>query len=444
MQYACLWAVKGEIEMIVPFVFTLATYSEAPYLWFFYKWLDTCKKHGWPMIAQEVYFRSPKYFARQGYPPAFEKKIADRFEYSLPKERDLNMIPKHQIPEKLIDKLVEEKGSYSDASAFLLTHSYSPLVEWIDMHIQKIQKHSKEPIEAFSVLQHLPSLSVAADKYQIPVIHNEMGPFRQPNYLKTNFWDLDNIFGGHTIEERYRQFCAEQQKCGAPLFTGEEILSLFLLPEQLDVLKRLRTSRFVRKIGVALGNVMDPVNSSKTRFNDNELLYRLERKYGMERLLLRRHPGDPYGAQYPRYSGCMQPAKESLFDFILQCETIASIGSNVVIEAMYYGRKGYIFTPCPSYYAASNRFDEDPVCADDTFLSFFALGYLIPYIGMTDPAYIRWRLSNPSEMEIYNRHLKFYLDKKNIPESVLSEKRGKRLELMVKAQCSKPACKEIP
>jgi len=420
--------------MIVPFVFTLATYNEAPYLWYFYKWLHECKKEQRPIIAQEIYFQPPRYFAKRGLQPAYDKTTADRFEYDLPKTGDLSRIRKYHIPDRLTDQIIKEKGCISNAYAFLLSQPYQPLMDMLEAYIQDIRKHYSEPIEAFAVLQHSPSLSMAAARHGIPVIHQELGPLRWFDYITTDFWDLNDLYGGNTIAERYQKFCNEIRSERVPVFTGKELLSIFLLKDRLSVLDRVHAPIPNQKIGIALGNVMDPINSSRTRFNDLELLYRMEKKYGAEHLLLRKHPGDPYGAQYPRYSACMQEQGKSPIDFILDSKVVASIGSNVAMEAMFYGRKAYVFAQSPSYYAAANRFDEEPACADDVYLSFFALGYLIPHEMMTDTEYIRWRLSNPSEIEIYSRHLNFYLEKKGIPSSAIDEKGSRRLHAMRSAQ----------
>lgn len=420
--------------MIVPFVFTMAPYVEAPYLWYFYKWLEVCKTHHWPIIAQEAYFYSPRYFIKLGRREAYDLTRAGREEYVLPKNSDLRRIDRYAIPETLLKELETEKGSISDAYCFLLENVYPPLVNWLRETILEIQQNHSEPIEAFAVLQHSPSLCSVAEEFKIPVVHLERGPFREWNYIKTAFWDLENLHGGHTIEKRYEKFCNEYEDGHIPIFTGKELLSIFLNVEQLFVLDKMETCHPSKKIGIALGYAIEPLHLTKTFFNDCELLIKAKQKYGEEKMLVRKHPGDPYGAQYPMFSSCMEPRGNSSIDFILECEEIASIGSNVSMEAMYYGRKAYTMVPCPSYFPSAHSLTEDACCASDLYLSFYALSYVIPHEFMTNYEYYLWRLSGPSEREIYFKHLEFYFKKKNIPFSVLSLEGNNRLAAMVKAQ----------
>lgn len=419
--------------VIVPFVFTLAPYNEAPYLWYFYKWLEVCKEKHWPIIAQEIYFCPPKYFTSLGRRESYDKDRASVEEYSLPKNDDLNKIGQFKIPDELLEALINEKRSIMDAYCFLLKDVYPPLASQIRDIILNIRKNYSEQIEAFAVLQHLPSLSAVAEEFGIPVVHLERGPFREKNYIKTAFWDLENLQGGHTTEKRYAAFYDICKKGHLPIFTGKELLSIFLEQNQLPVLRRAE-KKATKKIGIALGYALDPVCLYRTFFNDAEMLIQARKKYGAENMLARKHPGDPYRAQYPMFSSCMESPNQTTIDFILNCEAVASIISNVSMEAMYYGRKAYTFLPCPSYYAAAHSLQEDPRCASDEYLSFYALCYLIPHEYMTNYQYYLWRLSNPSEEEIYFRHLEFYFQKKNIPFSVLSLTGSERLEAMLKAQ----------
>ena len=48
---------------------------------------------------------------------------------------------------------------------------------------------------------------------------------------------------------------------------------------------------------------------------------------------------------------------------------------------------------------------------DEEYVSFYAIGYLVPYEYMLDLSYLKWRLTEPSEEEIYLRHLEYYLGK---------------------------------
>ena len=59
--------------MIIPFIFNMSTYSEAPYTWFFFKGLDMAKHHDWPIMGQEIYVKSSlKDFIKMGERAAYD------------------------------------------------------------------------------------------------------------------------------------------------------------------------------------------------------------------------------------------------------------------------------------------------------------------------------------------------------------------------------------
>ena len=55
------------------------------------------------------------------------------------------------------------------------------------------------------------------------------------------------------------------------------------------------------------------------------------------------------------------------------------------------------------------------------FLNYYLFCYLIPNDLMFSGEYWQWRMTNPTETEIYKRHLDFYIEKLNLPKSILTE-----------------------
>ena len=421
--------------MIVPFVLTLASYRDVPYLWFFYKWLMECKKYGWPMIAQEQYFYPIRKHIASGYAEAFDVNKTARFGYKPPKSHDLNEVRHYPIPEEIFTELEKKIGTRYETCCSILTEYYEPLGDLIEKYIGDIESSYSEKIEAFVVLQHNPTLQSIADKHGIPVIHFEWGPFRPPMYLQTMYFDTKNLHCGCSVMERYERFKTEFK--GKRLFTNKELLALMLLENNLGYVKKVN-KKPKYKVGLALGYMVEEIYTCRRFYTDMELVYQARKHFARRDIAIRKHPGDPYGAQYKTY---LDMVKEdgNVVDFILSCESIATVGSNVAIEAMYYGRGAYVIAPVSSHYAAAHSFDEAAKCADESFLNFFALCYLAPFDFMTDIEYIRWRLGDPSETEIFKKHLEYYMSLKGIPMSVLEEGEGKRLRSMMKIQLDNAA-----
>lgn len=419
--------------MIIPFVFNMSTYGEAPFTWFFLKGLDIAKHHTWPIMGQEVYVRSKlSDFIKMGERSAFDAEFVKRFEYTLPKSSDFKRFKGYPVTQKIIDDLVNETGSYIETFLRILREPYEPLVQDIKRSIEKIKKDYSEPIEAFCVLCHIPSLSAAAAEYNIPVIHYEMGCFREPGYMRTAFMDFQNLHGGNTTELRYKQFLSEM-KNDSRLLSNKELLALMLRPDTMSMLDKFG-KKPEYKCGAALGYAIVEIFQAQSALNDSELLFRMARTYGKQNMRVRFHPADPYKAKYPKYADCMDKPGNSTIDFILSCEEIFSVGSNVCIEAMFWGRKAHTIVKCPSYYGSAHSVEEKAKPAELTYLNFFALNYLIPFQFMMDPEYIRWRLSDPSEKEIFEKHLSVHLANKKLDMKILDKSHAKRLEALKNAE----------
>ena len=260
-----------------------------------------------------------------------------------------------------------------------------------------------------------------------------MGCWRYPTYLNTAYWDLGDLYSENTVEQRWKCFCKEQEKGEIPIFSKRECLALLLEKDYLYLLDEY-DRKPIKKTGAALGYSVNPVISSKAHMDDMELLYRAKEKHGLENILIRKHPGEPYGSQYPNYAAAMEQQPGITPEFILNCETIISLMSGTGMEAMLFNRKAITLLPCPSYFASGHDLEGEGLCCDENFISFFAFCYLIPLEYMMDVDYLRWRLTMPTEREVYMKHLEFYFKKKALPLSLIKKPTGERLEAMLKEQ----------
>lgn len=421
--------------MFVPFVFNMSTFNEAPYLWWFYKGLDFIKRTHSVMIAQEIYCNTPvSEFAFAGRKEAVDKQFVDEhWKYSLPKNQDIKTERIYQIPDMLLQKLILEKGSIADAFCYLLDQPDEMLCDFFGGLIAKIESECQESIEGFLTLMELPSLTKAAKNRGIPVIHFELGCWREPIYLHTAFWDLQDLHSEDSVKLRWQRFQAESKQRFIPFFSKKECLALLLRKENLSLLNAYQRKP-TKKIGVALGYTTYELFSHKTHLDDSELLYRVCKKYGMENMLIRKHPGDPYCSQYPRYVTAMDKPGRDMVSFLLDCETVVSLLSGSGMEAMLWNRKAITLLPSPSYYASGHELEGEGNCASEDFISFFAFCYLIPLEFLMDEDYLRWRLTMPTEREIYFKHLDFYFRKKGIPPELILDAPGERLDRILSVQ----------
>mgnify|MGYP000824833701 FL=1 len=86
------------------------------------------------------------------------------------------------------------------------------------------------------------------------------------------------------------------------------------------------------------------------------------------------------------------------------------------------------------YKRQAHTVEEKAPEVDPMYLNFFAMNYLIPFKFMMDPEYIRWRLSDPSEKEIFEKHLAVHLANKKLDMSVMDLPASKRLKAFKEAK----------
>lgn len=422
--------------MFVQFVFEMYTYNSHAFLWPFCKALDFSKRSNTAIIVGEKFRKtSLSTFQEEGRQEVLDQLLVDTlFLYKIPKDEDFKSNKVYFIPDNLLNEIIQEKGSVSGAYNYLLSHEDSRLTVFFHDLVHQIEFDCKEEIEAFIAFQsEIKSLAATARDRNIPVIHWELGSWRYPTYLNTAYWDLEDLYSGRSVEHRWKCFCKEHEEKEIPVLSKRECLALLLERDYLYLIDEY-DRKPSKKIGIALEYTTSPITSSKTYMDNSELLYRVRDKYGLGNMLVRKHPGDPYGSQYPNYAVAMEQQPGITPEFVLNCETIVSLMSGIGMEAMLFNRKAITLLPCPSYFASGHDLEGEGLCCDENFISFFAFCYLIPLEYIMDVDYLRWRLTMPTEREIYMKHLEFYFRKKALPLSLIHKPTGERLDAVLKEQ----------
>ena len=412
----------------------MLTIQDRPYLWAFYQMLHMVKDFRGAIIAQEEYFTDPKILAKEGRREAYDQKFVDsRFCYDCPTQEDLDKVQKYIIPKEIEHKLIAEKGSYNNAHMFILQNRWSDLEGILEKYLNEIEETNNEKVDALITLCHYPSLEYITEKRGMKLIHIEQGGLREPSYERTAYFDFCSLYGNASNERRFNNFLKETKNHKVLTLTRKEILAIFMKPQSLHYLKEI-DKKPEYEMGVALGYATWPLFLMNSYFNDEELLFQVSQNYDIDEFITRKHPADPAKAQYSQYDYNHDGRSMNTIEFILKCKRIASLGSNVSFEAMLFGRTAYTFVPYVSYYMSKHDLKDKILdVVNDEYLNFYVFGYLVPYVYMVDPEYIKWRLTEPSEIEIYNKHLNYWLDYKNIPKNIYSLNKNERYKKILEA-----------
>ncbi|GHU50132.1 hypothetical protein AGMMS49975_00560 [Clostridia bacterium] len=417
------------------------------------------KKHNLPIIAKEEYFKpesARNFFDRNS--ANFKKLEVYGYNYIFNhKDSEFDNIEHYAVPAELEEKLTNEHNqSINDMYLYLLRERCAPFEEWLNSVIDEIEKKHHEKIDAFFSVpsSQLRSFRAAAEMRGIKIICTDAGLFRPPVYINTMYVEFSRLGGADSeknFEKRYEDFLAQAKEI--KILTKKQILSIFLSEDYLGYLD-IQGKEAKYKIGIATGYSYYAPYLSETHYNDEELIYSARRLYKPSEVVVRRHPHDPAGAAYPMLVDNYDDSTNST-EFILKCERVASLASNVTIEAAFWERASYSLKESHIRHKSIKDLRRKALgVIDDKYLNFYAFCALIPFDFLMDMDYLAWRVSEPTELEIYNRHLDYYLIKEGINRNIFNLKEDESVPIarnmrgggkIIKAQndTAKPAAQQV-
>ncbi|MBN2243018.1 MAG: hypothetical protein JW793_10040 [Acidobacteria bacterium] len=323
------------------------------------------------------------------------------FHYKNPDIGQWEKIRKIIFQEDIFKELDVKSRSMLDAFRTLLTRDYPPLRYALRNILKDICRNGN--VEGILTWCNVPSLELAAAECDLPVIHNEIGPFRPPNYLGTMYFDFKGVNGNTSAAQDMAAFLEDTRndKDFTPISMEEMRRLLMMEPDRFH-----QRSSITYKSGVAL-QVEDDSNMLAFNFgmNNFELIFAARKGLTPDELLIRRHPQG-----YLEYSPSLGTLDDSVdsIEFILRCKRIICTNSSIAFEAMLLEKPVELLGDSPI--ACLSQKNLSMFSARDLLicLNFMFLGYLVPVYLLFDLDYYRWRLTNPSLREIYIRHLELF------------------------------------
>lgn len=361
------------------------------------RFLDFCMEKNWAIITHEAFDKYELYFPnRNEYTP----QMMQQYGYSLHSIEERSQLPQYFVPTVYYEKLELQKGSKLESALYLLNERDEELESIIDGFLQDILSNV-ETIEAILYFAACPlSLKILAEKYKIPMIAYETGPIRMPNYrCTTSYFCFNGLYDTNEITKRYQNFKNELTTANIPLFSREELLTMFLSYENLSYSSLIdKIPKY--EIGIAGGCALVVPYFALNKYMDHELIDDIFDIYQPKDIIVRLHPGDMYTATYrlARYDTSKSP-----FGFLINSKRIAAVGSNLLFEAMLWKR-----IPCsrtkvmPASILCNADYTNDTEAEDvETFVNFFIFSFLVPNELAQNEDYIHFRLTTPSETEIF-------------------------------------------
>lgn len=366
--------------------------TKAPYLWIFYRLLTSLKERSL-FITGEDYLISPDEWQKSG-----------RWEFDVPTMNHLG----YAIPS---DELLDQhdycfmRGNVYDE--LLASCSHNPMLAFKKMLTQRIPNlevelqeyltgEHAEKIEGIITICNCPSLEAVAESLSIPVIHIEVGPLRMPTYLSTGYLDFTGVNGHTEAEKRYFDV---EGLCQVDISVGE--LHRYFLRNPY-----VNSQAADADVGIVL-QVEDDSNliAYGNGFDNLTLLSYARMQFPQSHFLVRAHPGSQFQIKTGEYD--IDHSAMSL-DFVHRCRHILTINSSVGLEGLLTSTPTTVLGDSSYKYVTQTSDEQEKT----NRLAFYLFSYLVPFELLFDIEYLRFRLSQPDEKAILERHIEYYSTEK--------------------------------
>ncbi|MEA3638331.1 MAG: hypothetical protein VBE63_00120 [Lamprobacter sp.] len=362
----------------------------APFLWVAFKQMGDLGADQVAFIASDDYFVDPERYRRMG---RFDchAPVNPELGFRVPTHAEADGFARGLIPDQLYQRLKARLLSDTLVWRHLITEVDDELVELICEQVERLSRHA--PCEALLTWCNYASLSEAATRLGLPLLHGELGPLRTPWYRPLGYLDFIGV-NGHTEAAARWQASAPLANAFADIPSLRAALRLYPLPDHIPEAVDAR-------LGIPL-QVEDDSNvlAYGNGFDMWLLIQYAREEYEREDLLIRPHPGAHLS---PSGDFRLDDSPDSAA-FVNRCERLLTLNSSVAVEAMLMERPVSILGDSPARHLAGHGLD-DARLATLAELEFLLLNYFVPYDLLFDAEYLRWRLRRPSEAAIRARHL---------------------------------------
>lgn len=377
--------------------------NRSPYLWWFHKLLSEFGDQA-GYICGDEYYREPAQLLAEGRLEA-SADLAKQYQYRLPDRATLTCLLRADIPTHVWQSIEAQYPSNPLAAFrhYCLEEDASLYAAMADALDRFSACHNT--LEAVITSVNCATLKQLCHARNLPLLHLELGPLRQPAYLQTAYFDFSGVNGETEAESR---FLASDYAThtGHEHHSVEQLRRLFLIERAPD-LTQLDTD-----LGLCL-QVEDDSNilcygrshSSSSLINDARCL--LAEGAVVPPILVRSHPGSYFSIRHLP-TGLISDSSPSSVIFAKRCKRIHTINSSLAVESLLSGRNAIVRGDSPfSFCIESEAGDCNPAA-----LAFFLLNYVVPWQIAFKPEYIRWRLNWPSEYEIRTFHTEQFMQEK--------------------------------
>lgn len=387
-----------------------------------------CKENGWILITHD-YIR--KHFNE------LQDSITDRFFEQFEMRRftleEMNDVEQYFIPDEIFDDIENEFGSRTEMLFHFFNEDDTRLKKCLeDILIRIKKKHPNEKIDGIiHCLESYQTIRNFARYLDVPLINYSFSAFRKPHGYRQTLYQANTngyYWGTEDCEKLFKKF-KDKYTNVLPLFTNKEILAIIGKERNLPILNLIDASPKY-EIGICCECYsLVPKVFQDNLYLDDDIFYECNKYYDKSDIKVRSHAAHLDQLQISRNNVHNDPAST-----ILSCKRVTAVQSQILLKALLWNRSVIMKKKTLPFAAFCNSDYKSDEKIDNFILNFYIFCYLIPSDLMFSDDYWRWRLSSPSEDEIYMKHLLFILDKLGIDTIVLKLDSNKRLEFILNSR----------
>lgn len=373
-----------------------------------------CKENGWILITHEYMRKQWEQLQEEITPSLFASWEMKPFT-----AEDVRDVEQYFIPDELFEKIEQQAGSRTEMLFQLSLSSNDVLEKTLQSVITKIySKHPNEKIDGvlYSLETWEPVRRVCVNN-MIPLIPYSFSSIRKPHGYQQTLYHANINTYLHTSKEaecRYNHYVAAS--IFEPIFSHRELIAILGKERTLPLIP-LMNAEPKYEMGICTECFsITPQFFIHDKTTDDDIRFECEKLYDKSQIVVRNHSLQVDYMQLDRSLVHNDPAA-----WILSCRRLTAARSQIGLKILLWGRTavikpdtlGFSFM-CEKNYTSTRK-------VDLRALNFYLFCYLVPNDLMFSGEYWQWRMTNPMETEIYHRHLDFYIEKLNLPESILTE-----------------------
>ncbi len=396
------------------------------------KCLLHCKQNGWILITHEYMKTHIDELQKEITPSLFEAWELQPFTYE-----DVKDVEQYYIPDSLFEELEKTYGSRSEMLFAINNNDDVKLHHCLDVIVDDIKKkHADEKVEGiFNVLESFESIRLMAKSLNAPLINYSFSAIRKPHGYRQTLYhaNKEQLWNSPECETRWKIFESEG-KNGLPVFTNREMIAILGKTHTLPLIQ-LMNSQPKYEMGICCECYsLLPQVFSRYKYTDDDIFYECKKLYTKDKIKVRSHSLHLDDIQVDRTVVHNDPAS-----YILSCERLTAVQSQIILKVLLWNRVGVMKKDTLAFSFLCNKEYDSLSKANLLGLNYYFFGYLIPSDLMFSDEYWKWRLTNPSEVEIYQRHLDFLFNALGLDkEKVLSLQGKDRFKYLLEARgCDK-------